>query len=128
MPSATYDEALDRAAETWGIQPDYWDIWGRHHITPPETKRAILTSLGIRADSREDLDRALEQRFRDEWSRLLPPCLVIGENQRPREFAVHLPAELGERQARVVLKLENGGTEALQAALAELPVAGEAEF
>ena len=100
MPSATYDEALDRAAETWGIQPDYWDIWGKHHITPPETKRAILASLGIRADTKEELDHALDQRFRDEWSRVLPPWLVISENQRPRELAVHLPAELGEMEAR----------------------------
>jgi 4-alpha-glucanotransferase len=128
MPSATYDEALDRAGETWGIQPDYWDIWGQHHITPPETKRAILASLGIRADTKEELDRCLEQRFRDEWSRVLPPCLVISQNQRPREFAVHLPVELAERQARVVVKLEGGVTEALHAALGELPVAAEAEF
>src|SRR5258708_291587 len=128
MPSATYDEALDRAAETWGIQPDYWDIWGQHHVTPPETKRAILASLGIRADTKEELDRAIEQQFRDAWSRVLPPCLVISENQRPREFAVHLPAELGERQARIVLKIESGDTEALHTALGELPVAEEAEF
>ena len=128
MPSATYDEALDRAAETWGIQPDYWDIWGRHHITQPETKRAILASLGIRADTKEELDQALEQRFRDEWSRVLPPCLVISENQRPRELAVHLPAELGEMDARVALKLEDGAAQTHHAALRELPLAGEMEF
>jgi 4-alpha-glucanotransferase len=128
MPSATYDEALDRAAETWGIQPDYWDIWGQHHITAPETKRAILASLGIRADTKEELDHAIEQRFREEWSRVLPPCLVISESQRPRELAVHLPAELGEMDARVALKLEDGAAETHHTALREFPVAGEVEF
>ena len=128
MPSATYEEALDRAAETWGIQPDYWDIWGKHHITPPETKRAILASLGIRADTKEELDQALDQRFRDEWSRVLPPCLVINESQRPRELAVHLPAELGELEARIALKLEDGAAQTHHTALREFPLAGEAEF
>jgi 4-alpha-glucanotransferase len=128
MPSATYDEALDRAAETWGIQPDYWDIWGQHHITPPETKRAILASLGIRADTKEELDHALDHRFRDESSRVLPPCVVISENQSPRELAVHLPAELGEMDARVVLKLEDSAAETHHTALRELPLTGEMQF
>src|SRR5215469_6833987 len=128
MPSATYDEALDRAAETWGVQPDYWDIWGQHHVAPPETKRAILASLGIRADTKEGLEDALEQRCREEWLRVLPPCLVISENQRPREVAVHLPAELSEMDARVALQLEAGAVETHHAALREYPPTGEAEF
>ncbi len=128
MPSATYDEALDRAAETWGIQPDYWDIWGRHHVTAPETKRAVLQSLGICADTKEELDSALEQRSREEWSRMLPACLVMSENRRPLEFAVHLPAELAELEARVTLKLEDGATETNHVRLRELPVTAEAEF
>jgi 4-alpha-glucanotransferase len=128
MQSATYDEALDRAAVTWGIQPGYWDIWGRQHVTRPETKRAILESLGIRVDTKEALDGALEQRFREEWSRLVPPCLVIGQNGRPREFPAQLPAELAELEARVVLKLEDGAAQTYHVALREFPVTGEAEF
>jgi 4-alpha-glucanotransferase len=128
MPSPTYNEALDKAAETWGIQPDYWDIWGKHHITPPETKRAILQSLGIQAGSTEQLDAAVEEHARREWSRLVPPSLVISESQRPRVFAANLPAEFAALEARVTLKLETGATEIHQVALSEIPVAGTAEF
>jgi 4-alpha-glucanotransferase len=128
MPSATYEEALDRAADTWGILPDYWDIWGKHHITLPESKRAILHSLGIATGTKEELDAAVEQRIRGEWQRLTPPCLVISENQRPREFAAHLPAELAELEARVVLKLEDGAPETYHVALGGLPVTASAEF
>src|SRR5579859_2098186 len=105
MPFATYNEALDWAAKVWGIQPDYWDIFGKHHVTSPETKRAILESLGIPAGSKETLEHALEERSRSEWSRVLPPCLVISENHRPREFAVNVPAERAEQLAGVVLKM-----------------------
>jgi 4-alpha-glucanotransferase len=128
MPSPTYNEALDKAAETWGIQPDYWDIWGKHHITPPETKRAILQSLGIEAGSKEQLDVAAEEHSRREWSRLVPPSLVISESQRPRVFAANLPAEFAALEARVTLKVESGATEIHQVALGEIPVAGIAEF
>ncbi|HXA08108.1 MAG TPA: hypothetical protein VNY30_24840, partial [Bryobacteraceae bacterium] len=94
MQFSTYHEALDWAAEVWRIQPDYWDIFGKHHFTSPETKRAILESLGIPAGSKEALEQALEQRSHSEWSRLVPPCLVISEKRRPREFPAHLPAGL----------------------------------
>ena len=128
LPSATYDEALDRAAASWGIQPDYWDIWGNHHFAPLETKRAILQSFGVRADSKEGLDNALQERSRAEWLRVAPACLVMSENQRPREFPVHLPVEFGELEARIQLKLETGAGETHYVCLSGFPVTAEAEF
>ena len=129
MPSLSpnYDEALARAAELWGIQPDYWDIWGRRHVTPPETKQAILHSMGIPTETKEQLDEAVASRARDEWSRLVAPCLVISDGQRPRQFAANLPADLAALDARVALKLENGETRIYQVALRDLPVAGSLE-
>ena len=128
MPFATYNEALDWAAKVWGIQPDYWDIFGKHHVTSPETKRAILESLGIPAGSQETLEHALEKRSRSEWSRVLPPCLVISENHRPREFAVNVPAERAEQVAGVVLKMENGTAQTYSVALHEIQPVDSAEF
>jgi len=128
MSSSTYDEVLDRTAEIWGIQPDYWDIWGRHHFTNAETKRAILQSLGIRADTKEALDQAIEERTRGEWSRLVSPCLVIGEGDHPRQFDAHLPAELAALEARIEVRLEDGSTETYRVALDELPIGASAEW
>ncbi len=127
-PSPTYNEALDRAAETWGIQPGYWDIWGKQHVTPPETKQAILQSLGIQTASKEQLDAAVNERSRREWSRLVPPSLVISESLRPREFAANLPLDLAALEARVTLKPETGATEIHHVALGEIPVSSSAEF
>ena len=42
MQSEHYAPLLDLAARLWRIDPEYWDIWGRKHITSDETKRAIL--------------------------------------------------------------------------------------
>jgi hypothetical protein len=47
QPSQDEQEALARAAELWGIEPDYWDIWGNRRFTSPETQKAILEALTI---------------------------------------------------------------------------------
>jgi 4-alpha-glucanotransferase len=84
-------ELLDQAAAAGGIEPEYWDIWGRHHITPPGTKQAILNALGIDASSAESLQQALAARAERERRRTLAPCLVIGREQRPWTLAVNAP-------------------------------------
>jgi 4-alpha-glucanotransferase len=128
MVFSTYDEAINRAAEAWGIQPDYWDIFGKQHVTSPETQRAILASLGIPAETKESIEQALEERARREWSRLVPPCLVVSESQRPRQFTVHLHEELAELNATVVLKLEDGRDANHPVALREFPAVESAAF
>ena len=128
MPSANYNEALDRAAEAWGIQPEYWDIWGTRHITLLDTKRAILQSLGIHTDTKEDLEAAVDERVRDEWVRVVPQCLVISQNQHPNEFAAHLPAEVADLDARITLKLEAATAEVYHIKLGEVPASGSAAF
>lgn len=127
MESSTYEDALDRAAQSWGIQPYYWDIWGQRHVTPSETKCAILESLGIRTHTKQSLDDALEGRLREEWSRLAPACLVISENQHPREFGLRIPLECGRLEARLGVKLENGTSEVYSVPLADLPETGAAD-
>ena len=128
ITSSTYDEALDRAAKLWGIQPDYWDIWGKHHITPAETKRAILHSLGVATGSKEELDEALAARARQEWTRLVAPCLVISQTQRPRQFPLNLPADLAALDARLTLKPENAEPQIRDVPLRDLPVAASMDF
>src|SRR5437762_13383395 len=91
--SGSYEEALDRAAALWGIEPEYWDIWGRRHITSPDAKKSILSALGVAADSKPGLDRAIEERLRREWARVLPPCMVISENAVPYEILIQMPVE-----------------------------------
>ena len=111
MPSDYYEGLLDRAAELWGIVPEFWDIWGRKHITGPETKRAILGSLGIRAGTAEELERELEERARREEARLLPACTVASVTARPLEIAARTKSA-----AHFCIRLEDGGVREFAAA------------
>jgi len=128
MDSRDYEQALDQAALLWGIEPDYWDIWGRHHITSPDTKRAILRALGVTAETLEQLEAAIAGRLRGEWLRLLPPCLVQSENQRAREVSICLPAELENAGASVEIRLENTAPESRPVHLTNLHTTDSAEF
>ena len=74
-PSVTFEHALHRAAGHWGIEQEYWDIWGKHHTATPEMISAVLRGLGVACATNEEIDAALWREFREEWSRptvLLP--------------------------------------------------------
>jgi hypothetical protein len=127
MPSETFTQLLDRAATLCGIDPGYWDIWGRYHTIPPEAKQAILKSLGFDASGPEALERSLAERTRREWQRVLPPVVVASESAE-RQILLSLPVEsLGER-ARFTVRREDGHTVEFDVSLWDLPDAGSLEM
>ncbi|MGC9970422.1 MAG: 4-alpha-glucanotransferase [Bryobacteraceae bacterium] len=125
-PSETYEQALDRAARMWGIEPGYGDTWGGQHVTSPETKKAILGALGVPAATSQELDRAIEDRLWGEWNRLLPPVAVLGE--RERAFPLHVPLALAGSVADLVIHWENGEVERRGITLSTLQNSGRAEL
>ncbi|HOQ43955.1 MAG TPA: 4-alpha-glucanotransferase [Bryobacteraceae bacterium] len=125
-PSESYEQALDRAAQMWGIEPEYGDTWGHLHTTTPETKKGILKALGVPVDSREELDRAIENRLWKEWSRLLPPVLVRGETDR--SLWINIPEELEGLTAQLEIRWEGGQAERSTISLADLNTIGRSEL
>ena len=111
----------------WGINPEFWDIWGQNHVTSNHVKRALLESLGVEAAAAEGLERALEQRSRKEWMRLAPPCLVTDAG-KPPEFFLNVPEELAGAAAAVEVRFEDGTAQAFDIALGQVPEAGAAAF
>jgi 4-alpha-glucanotransferase len=103
----------------WGVEPEYWDIWGHHHVIPPETQKKILESLGAPVDSRKSLDAAMEQRKWNEWSRITPPTLVISENAC--EIVIHAAASDEASKCWVEICWEGGGVERWGVALEDIP-------
>jgi 4-alpha-glucanotransferase len=100
LPGNHYEELLDRAARLWGIDPEYWDIWGRKHVTSVETKKAILRAMGVETGSAEAIEAAIAGRESMARSLPVPPCLVIGENERRTIPIRALPGETVELRIR----------------------------
>ncbi len=67
MNPQSFEALLDRAAALCGIEPEYWDIFGRHHVTTTEGKQAILRAMGWAAGSAEELEKSLADQARREW-------------------------------------------------------------
>jgi hypothetical protein len=125
--SANYDEALDRAAQAWGIEAEYWDIWAKHHVPSVPARQAVLGSLGVACDTRDELDNALEERLWREWSRLAPPT-VVASAHRPVQVAVAIPRELAGGTLVADVHWEDGQIESIEVAVSLLPLEGEAEL
>jgi 4-alpha-glucanotransferase len=126
QPSLSYSEALDRAAEAWGIGLSFWDAFGNLQHATPEIKRAILASIGVASDSLEVLNQALEQRLWEQWSRPLPPTIVIPQDLP--EIAISVLEPLRNSHARFEVTWEDSTTSVRVVPLANLPVSGQAEL
>src|SRR5579864_6205080 len=100
MPSETFEQLLERAAAACGIEPEFWDIFGRHHVTTTEARQTILRAQGIAAGNREELEQSLSERSRREASEVLPPCVVAGEAAEIA-FPLQVPADAAD--ARVFI-------------------------
>lgn len=107
-PSKTYESALERAADLFGIEREYWDIWGKHHVAPAEAIASVLRSMGVDAATTEALDRAVEARLLQEWSALAPPTLVASAG----EDSITLRTAAGyDGVALIEVRWEDGSSE-----------------
>jgi hypothetical protein len=80
MDSPTYEQNLLHAAEQCGVEREFWDIFGTHHVTSAATQRAILQSLGFQCDSVQQIEASLHARNARRFSQLLTATKVASEN------------------------------------------------
>ncbi len=96
------DERLIRLAKAAGLSIEWVDADGKDQKVKPEVLRAILSGLGLPAESDEDIDRSLQKLDASEGADTVPPLLTVDQGT---------PLELGqyfEPSTRYSLTLENG--------------------
>src|SRR5262245_41888116 len=104
--SNTLEEALHKAATEWGVEREYWDIFGNHHVASADIEQRILASFGVDVSSPETVDQARKQRFQSKAATLLAPTSVVAETDRAIEVAL---LSYTTSQLRLELTLEEGG-------------------
>jgi len=119
-----YAKLLDQAAIEWHIEPEFWDIWGNHHVPDPAVKQAILRSLGVACDSTSQLRQALEARSLQQWGHPLPMCLVVS-GETPLSLPLRVPLELSGHKLHLTVISEIGAETNKSVDLAGLPQSGE---
>lgn len=118
MSFENYDRALDRAADLCGVEPQFWDIFGRLHTASERTKRAIVKALGMQAANKDDLENAIAQREKEESTRILPPCLVVSASGPPR-IPVRVPETHSNALATFEITLEDGSQRRFETTIGE---------
>jgi len=127
MPSDTFEQLLERACALNGIDPGFWDIWGKYHETTLASKQAILRAKGFDATDASTLRRSLAEHDRAEWDRLLPPALVVGD-QAPVELPVSVRADALGESIHLQVRAEDGSFAAFDLKLWELPAAASVDM
>ena len=78
------EDAIRALAEKCGVQQQFWDVFGKAHITDTETNVAILESLGYDCRSEESL-KTSDAHHGPSQNRL-PPVMIVGQGE-----AISLP-------------------------------------
>ena len=105
-PARDFEDAVHRAAVEWGIEREFWDIFGNYHASTVETELRILSSIGVPCSSLDELEQARVNRFQSRVEKLLPITLVIGEHDKAVELAMRADAD---PHVNFELSLESGG-------------------
>jgi 4-alpha-glucanotransferase len=112
-------------AQGLGIETEYWDTRGAHHVSSIDALLAVLRSLGHELDGLDGLDaaRAAHEERLAAWS--TDPVLVAWQGQ-PFSFELRLPASHAVGSITLAVELEGGGEVSLGSIdLASVPVRGE---
>jgi 4-alpha-glucanotransferase len=115
---------IEQAARAWGIETDYWDIWGKQHHASAALEAAILGSLGVDMQSKASLQEAIELRRQRHARSPLPPTIFLTAERTPHEIALSLPdnhrAGQGDSLATVRIQLEDGSKTEIKTSLGEI--------
>ena len=111
---------IEQAARAWGIETDYWDIWGKQHHASPELQTAILRSRGVDLSSKAALHEAIDLRQHRQWRSPLAPTIFLTAGL-PHEISLSLQTPQAHSDATIRIQLEEGRTLELTVALSEIP-------
>ncbi len=102
------DGLINELSELCGIFPEYWDIFGKKHVTSVETKKAILMSMKLKIDSAEDIKKEIYERIWKQWKSFIEPVHIKSVNDQPITIPVYIPVKDGEEaKLTIVWSIEN---------------------
>ncbi len=117
MDRERYEQLVTEMSEIVGIIPEYYDVFGTRHIASIESKKAILSAMGLRVGAAEDVLQEIEKMRTRQWLALLDPVTVISVLSQPYYLPMYLALPEGKEQGteiRLDLEDEQGKREELR--------------
>ncbi|WP_321476525.1 4-alpha-glucanotransferase [uncultured Paludibaculum sp.] len=111
MPSSSADN-IRLLCQEFGIDTEYWDIWGHHHVVEPASLLSILGSFGLDVSSPDSLAESARLRAVRVGSRPLDPVAVLTVVEAKPGVPLRVPSEyLADGQVAMALYWEDGWAE-----------------
>ncbi|MFH0787225.1 MAG: 4-alpha-glucanotransferase [Pseudomonadota bacterium] len=95
IDSEEVQDLLTQVARRKGIELEYRDIWGQVHPITPETQLKILSAMGCRVKSLEELKREVREEEFQEWKRIIDPVLIVSGKALQPELIFQIPVSRG---------------------------------
>lgn len=105
------DELIHELSGLCGILPEYWDIFGKKHVTQVNTMKAVLRAMKLRIDTADDIVMEIAEKKSQPWKNIIEPVHVLSVSAQPVSVPLFIPINEGEESGLVVswsLKYENG--------------------
>jgi (1->4)-alpha-D-glucan 1-alpha-D-glucosylmutase len=119
---------LAELARLHGIEPDWFDIWGKRHLVPEQTLGALLAEFGLATSDPQALKAARATTAAAGWRELLPPVIVVQESAAPWKVRLALQAALDAAPLGWRLLEESGASHEGAFVPGELPCLERGEF
>ncbi len=110
--------ALEQASERFGVERQYWDIFGKLHQASDSVQSAILTSLGVDTTTEEALRKAVDDRQWSEWLRPIPPTVVLSQSHP--NLLISIPGSLATAILDLAIEYEDGSRKEMRISLSDL--------
>lgn len=91
-----HSDLINELSELCGIVPEYVDIYGKKHITPLETKKAILSAMRLDIGTADDISKEIERRKWNSWKNVIEPVHISSVNDQPFTIPVCIPVDQGK--------------------------------
>jgi 4-alpha-glucanotransferase len=105
------DELIHELSGLCGILPEYWDIFGKKHVTQIKTMKAVLRAMKLRIDSNDDILGEIAEKKSQPWKNIIEPVHVFSVSAQPVSVPLFMPINEREEAGLVVswsLKNEEG--------------------
>jgi 4-alpha-glucanotransferase len=122
-PSTNYEDALHKAAGEWGIEREFWDIFGKKHVASAAMEGRILAALGLNTASQATLEDERIRRFQMRAAPVIQPVSITSETEK--WFILSLAEQHPWNEIRVEVITESSQRLTITHALNQLKFVGE---
>ena len=122
-PSRSYEDALHKAADEWGIEREFWDIFGKRHVASAAMESRILAALSLDTSSQKTIENERIQRFERRVMLPIQPVSITSEQEK--WFILSLAKSYTSAEVEIGITLESGEQLRANHKLSQLKMVGE---